>query len=199
MRRLIAALQVTLDGRILGPEGEVDWVDSWADGLELLPPVDAFVLGGGMFPDYERFWAMIRDDPPAAAQILGRDPYPRELVYAQVAAKTPHLVLSTTLTETTWPTARIVRDINELRALRQQPGNAVYVVGGPALVASLIDARLLDELRLIVHPVLAGGGRTFFSGGTQRDKLGLVAAEPMAAGRVQLVYRLTTSNGDGRE
>ena len=197
-RRLVAALQVTLDGRILGPEGEVDWVDSWADGLELLPPVDAFVLGGGMFPEYERFWATVRDDPAAAADLLGRDPYPRELAYARVAAETPHLVLSTTLTETTWPTARIVRDIDELGALRQQPGKAVYVVGGPALVASLIDANLLDELRLIVHPVLAGAGPTFFSGVTQRDKLAFVAAEPMASGCVQLAYRLTASNGDGR-
>ena len=197
-RQLIAAMQVTLDGRILGPEGEVDWVDSWADGLELLPPVDAFVLGGGMFPDYERFWATIRDDAPAAAEILGRDPYPRELAYARIAAETPHLVLSTTLTETAWPTARIVRDIDELRALRQQPGKAVYVVGGPALVASLINANLLDQLRLIVHPVLAGGGPTFFNGVTQRDKLALVAAEPMAAGRVQLAYSLTAAHGDGR-
>ena len=64
--------------------------------------------------------------------MLGRDPYPREITYAQVAAETPHLVLSTTLTETTWPTARIVRDLDEIRALRQQPGKAVYVVGGPA-------------------------------------------------------------------
>ena len=59
-RPFIAAMQVTLDGYILGPEGEADWVDSWADGLELLPPVDAFLLGGGMFPDYEQFWAAIQ-------------------------------------------------------------------------------------------------------------------------------------------
>src|SRR3954469_16533084 len=159
--RLIAAMQVTLDGRIVGPEGEVDWVDSWADGLQLLPPVDAFVLGGGMFPEYERFWATLLDDPTATADLLGRDPYPRELAYARVAAETPHLVLSTTLTEVSWPTARIVGGVDEIRARRQEPGKAVYVVGGPALVASLIDADVLDELRLIVHPVLAGGGTSF--------------------------------------
>jgi dihydrofolate reductase len=197
-RSLIAAMQVTLDGRILGPEGEVDWVDSWSDALELLPPVDAFVLGGGMFPEYERFWTAILEDPPAAADMLGRDPYPRELAYARIAAETPHLVLSTTLTATTWPTARIVRDVDELRSLRQQPGKAVYVVGGPGLVASLIDVHLLDELRLIVHPVLAGGGTTFFRGLTQRDRLALVAAEPMASGRAHLAYRVTASNADGR-
>lgn len=190
-RPLIAAMQVTLDGRILGPEGEVDWVDSWADGLELLPPVDVFVLGGGMFPEYERFWAALLEDPSTAADMLGRDPYPRELAYARVATETPHLVLSTTLTETTWPSARIVRDIDEIRALRRQTGRAAYVVGGPGLVASLIDADLLDELRLIVHPVLAGGGTSFFSGITQRDRLGLVAADAMASGRVHLTYRVT--------
>lgn len=190
-RRLIAAMQVTLDGRILGPDGEVDWVDSWADGLELLPPVDAFVLGGGMFPEYENFWAAIRADTGAAAEMLGREPYPRELDYARVAAETPHLVLSTTLTGTSWPSARILRDVDELREFRQEPGNAVYVVGGPRLLASLIDADLLDELRLIVHPVLAGDGPTLFSGITQRERLELVAAEPMASGRVHLAYALT--------
>ena len=184
-------MQVTLDGRILGPEGEVDWVDSWADGLALLPPVDAFILGGGMFGEYERFWAAILEDPAAAMEMLGRAPYPRELDYARVAAETPHLVLSTTLTETTWPTARIVRDIDEIRALRQQPGRPVYVVGGPTLVAGLIDAQLLDELRLIVHPVVAGSGPSVFDGIARRHALGLVAAEPTASGRVHLTYRLT--------
>ena len=88
-RPFIAAMQVTLDGYILGPEGEADWVDSWADGLELLPQVDTFVLGGGMFPEYEQFWTAILDDPTAASDWLGRDPYPREVTYARVAAETP--------------------------------------------------------------------------------------------------------------
>ena len=68
------------------------------------------------------------------------------------------------------------------------------MVGGPGLVASLIDAGLLDELRLIVHPVLAGGGTPFFGGITRRDALGLVAAEPTASGRVQLTYRLALTD-----
>jgi dihydrofolate reductase len=187
MSTLIAVLQVTLDGRILGPEEESDWVDSWADGLDLLPPVDAFVLGGGMIGGYEQFWAAIRDDPAAAAEMLGREPYPREHEYARVAAETPHLVVSTTLTESSWPSARIVRDLGEIRALREQPGGPVYVVGGPGLIASLIDEGLLDELRLIVHPVLVGGGTPFYAG--PRGALELVAAEPAAEGRLHLTYR----------
>ena len=187
-RSLISAMQVTLDG--YSSEGDAPWVDSWADGLELLPPVDAFVLGGGMFPDYERFWATILDDPSAACDMLGRDPYPREIAYARLAADTPHLVLSKTLTDPSWPTARIIHDINEIRALRQQPGKAVYVVGGPGLVTSLINAGLLDELRLIVHPVLTGRGTAVFGDITDSRALELVSAEPTTSGRVNLSYRL---------
>jgi dihydrofolate reductase len=192
-RPFIAAMQVTLDGYVLNPEGEADWVDSWADGLELLPEVDAFVLGGGMFPEYEQFWAAILDDSKAASEWLGRDPYAREVTYARVAAETPHLVLSTTLSHATWPTARIVRDISEIRALKGEAGKAVYVVGGPGLVTSLIDSGLLDELRLIVHPVALGAGTPVFGAFTQRQGLALVAAEPTTSGRVNLTYRLTGS------
>ena len=186
-RPLIAAMQVTLDGYTWDSEGAADWVDSWADGLELLPAVDAFVLGGGIVPEYEQFWNAILDDPEAAAAMLGRDPYPREVAYARTAAATPHLVLSRTLEETSWPTARLIRDLGEIRALTEEPGRPAYVVGGPGLVAGLIEARLLDELRLIVHPLAVRGGRALFA---RRQPLELAASAPMAAGRANLTYRL---------
>src|SRR5262249_21158132 len=98
-KTLTAVLQTTLDGRILDAGSE--WVESWADGLELLPTVDAFVLGGGMFPGYEPFWAAMLDNRGAVAELLGRDPYPREIAYAELAARTEHLVVSTTLADVT--------------------------------------------------------------------------------------------------
>jgi dihydrofolate reductase len=195
-RTFIAAMQVTLDGYSLGPDGTADWVDSWADALELLPRVDAFVLGGGMFPDYEAFWAALRDDPAGVTEWLGRDPYPREIEYARVATETPHLVLSTTLYNATWPTARILRDLEELRAFKARPGGSVYVVGGAGLVRSLIDADLIDELRLIVHPVAVGAGAALLDGIVRRQDLELVDSEPTTAGRVNLAYRVTTSTVD---
>jgi dihydrofolate reductase len=194
-RRFIAAMQITLDGR--GPGGpEADWVDSWADGLGLVAPVDAFVLGGGMFGEYEGFWAAIRDDPGGVAGWLGRDVYPREIQYARVASQTPHLVLSTTISATTWPTARIVRDLDELRAFKAQPGGLVYVVGGLGLVRSLLDEGLIDELRLIVHPVALGAGAGLLDGIKSRLDLELIEAERTPAGRVQLSYRVTTPGAD---
>jgi dihydrofolate reductase len=143
-----------------------------------------------MFPDYEVFWATVRDDPAAVARWLGRDPYAREIEYARVAAQTPHLVLSTTLGDASWPTARLVPNLDELRAFKAQPGEAVYVVGGVGLVRSLIDAALLDELRLIVHPVAIGAGTALFGGISRRQELELIDTERTVAGRVNLTYRV---------
>jgi riboflavin biosynthesis pyrimidine reductase len=188
-RELIAVLQMTLDGRILDEDGGSDWVDSWADGLELLPPVSGFVLGAGMFVGYQQFWAAVLDDPAAAGEMLGRDPYPRELAYAELAAQTEHLVLSTTLADVTWPSARIVRSIEEIRSFRHDGRGTVYVVGGPTLITSLLDARLLDELRLIVHPILVGAGQSITGVLDTPQRLELASAEPTAGGRVTLSYR----------
>ena len=188
---LIAVLQMTLDGKILDSEGGSDWVDSWADGLELLPPVDSFVLGAGMFSGYQEFWAAMLDDHAAVSAMLGRDPYPRELAYAQVASTTEHLVLSTTtLADVTWPSARIVRSLDAIRAFKQQGNGTTYVVRGPTLITALLDAGLLDELRLIVHPVLVGAGQSITGAFSSRQHVQLVAAEPFAGGRVALTYRV---------
>jgi dihydrofolate reductase len=198
-RPFISAMQVTLDGYSLGSDGNADWVDSWADGLELLPRVDAFVLGAGMFPGYEVFWTAIREDPKAVAEWLGRDPYPREIEYARIAGVTPHLVLSSTLRDTTWPTARVVRELDELRAFKTQPGGPVYVVGGARLVRSLIDEALLDELRLTVHPVVLGTGAPLLSGITRRQDLELIDSDRTTKGRVNLTYRVTARRSDDVE
>ena len=117
-------------------------------------------------------------------------PYEREVAYARLAAKTPHYVLSTTLESVSWPpTARLVPSIEDLRAVKRQPGKNTYVVGGATLVASLLNADLIDELRLIVHPILLGGGKSLFTGVEKRHLLELVRAEPTTAGRVILTYR----------
>ena len=54
MRKIIAALITSLDGLIEGPNGELDWVDSWEDPFDLLPQIDACILGRGMYPGYEQ-------------------------------------------------------------------------------------------------------------------------------------------------
>ena len=95
---MIAALQVSLDGFAQGSDrGGVEWVDSWADALALIPEVDAFVQGSQMYPGYGLYWESIYTDPSREAPFQGRVPNAREIEYAKFAAKTPHYVLSRTL------------------------------------------------------------------------------------------------------
>ncbi len=74
----------------------------------------------------------------------------------------------------------------------RSPAGAVYVVGGAGLVRSLIDEALIDELRLIVHPVAvgAGTGAGLFDGIAQRQDLELIDSERTPAGRVHLTYHV---------
>jgi len=187
-RRMIAALQISLDGFTQGANGDQDWVDSWADALQLIPNVDTFVLGGRMYADYGEYWEAILADPKRIQPVHERPPSRTEIAYARLAAKTPHVVLSTTLDRVSWPQARIVRNVGALRALKDQPGKTIYVVGGATLVRSLLDEDLIDELRLIVHPVLLGDGKALFAGVKPRS-LHFVQAEPTESGRVILTYR----------
>jgi len=188
---MIAALQVSLDGFTQGPEGEKDWVDSWADALGLIPDVDTFVLGGRMYPDYGVYWEAIQANPKRVPPFAERTPSKKEIAYARLAAQTPHIVLSTTLESVSWPpAARIVRNVADLRALKAQPGKNIYVVGGATLVANLLNEHLIDELRLIVHPVVLGQGQALFGGVHERLSLALVQAKPTKAGTLIVTYRV---------
>jgi dihydrofolate reductase len=189
-RAFIAALQVSLDGYIQGANGEVDWVDSWNDALDLIPDVDAAVLGGGMYPGYEQLWGSIAADPHSGATMLGREATEGEVEYARWTQRTPHYVLSATLDKVDWESARLVRDLSELRSLKEQPGGAVYVIGGAALVSSLMNEDLMDELRLIVHPVILGGGKALFAGVRDRRTVELAESRADRSGRVVLTYRI---------
>jgi dihydrofolate reductase len=190
MRKMIAALQMSLDGLAQGSdEGGPEWVDSWTEGLALIPDVDTFVQGAGMYPGYAQFWAAIEASPKVIPPFSSRLPYESEIAYARRAAKTPHYILSSTLEGVAWPrSARIVRDLDALRALKTQPGKNIYVVGGPTFVNNLLKADMLDELKLIVAPVLLGKGKPMFADAFRR--LSLVSAEPAKDGRVVLAYRV---------
>jgi dihydrofolate reductase len=193
-RKMISAMQVSLDGFVEDPDGKTDWVESWADAIQLIDDVDTFLLGGHMYPGYGEYWGSIHADPqrmppnPEVPSQEGRLPSSSEIAYARLAAQTPHVVLSTTLKSVSWPNGQIVRDIAEVRALKDAPGKNIYVVGGAGLVASLLDADLIDELRLIVHPVIVGGGKPLFKG-VRQHSLEFVHTQPSKSGRVILNYR----------
>ena len=188
MRKLIAGMKISADGMVRGPEGNAHWVAAWSDDYGLTPQIDACVLGAGMYPEYEGYWTAIQNEPDKPVWDGGPTPTPSEVDWARFAAHTPHYVLSRTLTSANWPQTSFLRGLDEIAALKQQPGKDIYLVGGARTTAACIDAGLVDELRLIVYPLIAGGGVALFATAERRRELELRAVEQLSDGRLSLVY-----------
>ena len=185
MRKVIAALQTSVDGFIEGPNRELDWAmaddeETWREMDETLSTVDTFILGRGMYPEYEQYWLTLLANPKGGTK--------NEITYARHADKIPHIVLSKTLDKVAWKTTRIVRDVEEIRGMKQQPGKDMLVFGGATLVSSLMNLGLIDELRLIVNPLILGGGKALFKDVQARHTLKLIQTKPLKSGKVALSY-----------
>jgi dihydrofolate reductase len=188
VRKIIAALVVSVDGFIEGPHGELDWVDTWEDPFDLLPQIDTCILGRGMYPGYEQYWGAILANPEGVLPFTGKVASKGEIDYARFAERTPHIVLSRTLANVAWKNTRIVRDVEEIRRMKQQPGKDMHAVGGATLVCSLMNERLLDELRLVVLPIVLGEGKALFKDVKERHALTFLGAKPLESGWVRLNY-----------
>jgi riboflavin biosynthesis pyrimidine reductase len=87
----------------------------------------------------------------------------------------------------------IVRDIEEIRKLKQQRGKNMHLVGGASLVGSLMNARLIDELQLMVNPLILGAGKALFKDLKNRQPLKFVKANPLKSGKIKLTYTTRSS------
>jgi dihydrofolate reductase len=190
MRKLIAGMRTTVDGKIDGAEGYADWVADWSDGYDLMSHVDACLLGGKNYPGYEAYWTAVQDGPDQPHPLTGRVPTSAEREWADFAARTPHYVLSTTVESAAWPNTRFLRKADEVEALKQDVGKDIYLVGGAKIIASLIDAGLVDELRLLVYPLVAGEGKPLFEANQRRRGLALRNADQLTDGRLSLTYEI---------
>jgi dihydrofolate reductase len=191
--KIIAALQVSVDGFIEGPNGEMDWVmmedeETWRDLFEMLTHVDTFILGRVMYPSYEQYWLAVLADPGRILPLSGRVASKNEIAYAHLADSIQHLVLSRTLDKVAWKTTQIVRDAEDIRKMKQQPGKDMYAVGGATLVSSLMNLGLIDELWLLVNPLILGGGLALFKDVKGRHMLKLAGGKPLKSGKVGLTY-----------
>jgi dihydrofolate reductase len=194
-RKIIAALQVSVDGFIEGPNGEMDWVmeedeEAWNDIFEMLTYVDTFILGRKMYPGYEQYWLAVLADPNGILPLSGRVASKNEIAYARLANSRDHIVLSSTLDRVAWKTTRIIRDVEDIRKMKQQPGKDMYAVGGAMLVSSLMNLGLIDELRLMVTPLILGDGKALFKDVKGRQTLKLAGAKQLKSGKVGLIYNV---------
>ena len=179
-------MHVTIDGKTVRPDGSIDWVGGGREAydFEAFDRVDACVLGRVMYPEYEGYWRGV---------VAGADDTPEAKRYAEFADRTPHYVLTRTVTEFDWPVARPVPGIDEIAALRDQPGRDIYVVGGATTVRSFINGGLLDELRLTVHPLLVGEGAALFDGVYGDHGYEITDMQSLADGAVRIVYEKKVS------
>lgn len=103
----------------------------------------------------------------------------------------PKFVASTTLNEVTWQNSTLLDgDVaGEVEKLKREPGKDIVISGSATLVRSLLRDGVLDELRLMVHPVVVGSGRRLFENGEVKSSLELVSSETFSTGVLNLTYR----------
>ena len=167
-RRLILHMSVSLDGFVARRDGVVDWLASGEQhgatrhraNLEMIGQVGLIVIGRVAYQDMVQAWAT--SDSP-----MGR-----------LINRLPKVVFSDTLDTVEWENARLNEAPleEEIPRLKGEPGQDIVVFGGGHIGHSLIRHRLVDELRLTVHPVALGDGISLLHGLPEPRRFELVSA-----------------------
>jgi dihydrofolate reductase len=181
MRKLIAAINMTLDGFCdhteIIPHEEIH--QHYAD---LLSNADA-VLYGRITYQLMEYWQTVVKNP------TGNKPMDK---FAMAIDKITKIVFSHTLKSVEWKSAKLAnREIGEeVSGLKQQPGNDILVCS-PSLIVALTQLGLIDEYQLCVHPVIAGNGLPLFKNISNKVILKLVKTKPFGFGAITLYYKPT--------
>ncbi|WP_309082209.1 dihydrofolate reductase family protein [Zhihengliuella sp.] len=180
MRRLFLHTNVSLDGFINDDSGAIDWAFSDAEFErhldELLQSIDGMVFGRVAHDELAAYWPTAGDEVTAVQ---------RERMHAL-----PKYVLSSTLEHSDWHRAVPLGPdaIERLRSLKQEDGRDIAVFAGGSAATSLLESDLLDELRLVLNPVLLGKGTRLFQGGQPRSRWEHKGTKTFASGAVLLTY-----------
>src|SRR5688572_16036955 len=135
---------------------------------------DAILLGRVTYEEWAPYWPTSKDEP-----------------YASHINNTPKYVVSTTLDKVEWQNSTLIKDnlAGEITKLKQQPGKNIGVAGSPTLVRSLLQMDLIDELILMIHPVVAGSGKRLFADGSALKRLRLVDSTTTRTGVIIARYQ----------
>jgi dihydrofolate reductase len=179
MRPVVLQMGITLDGFVHGAKGHEDW------GLG--PEDDELV---------EWKAASLRQ---AGTHLMGRRTYEAMAavwptttgVYADVMNDIPKVVFSKTLTHADWPESRIASGdlTEEIDRLKHEPGGVILAHGGANFIDALIREGLIDEYRLVIHPVVIGQGTSLFGALPQPLRLHLTEAHTFPNGTTVQVHR----------
>lgn len=179
MRKLITWNLMTLDGYFEGRKSwELDWHGIvWGPELEQLSIIQLKSIGVLLFGrvTYE---GMASHWPTQKGEV------------ADLMNSVPKIVFSKTLTNAAWSNTRVVREdaAEEVARLKRQSGKDLYVFGSANLSSTLAREGLIDEYRIVLTPVLLGGGNPLFKPALEQVKLKLLEARPLKSGGVILRY-----------
>ncbi|MFF9243939.1 dihydrofolate reductase family protein [Streptomyces sp. NPDC014776] len=185
MRSVTYSMSVSLDGYIVGPDGGFDWSEPdeeifrfWIDDIR---NVDVHLLGRRLY-ETMLYWETADEDPSL-------DDANRE--WTALWKPLPKVVFSTTLSEVQGH-ARLASGTvaEEIERLRAEPGEGEIAIGGATLAAEAAAAGLIDEYRIMVHPVLVGGGIPYFPRDERRVNLELVETRTFPSQIVYLRHRV---------
>jgi dihydrofolate reductase len=103
----------------------------------------------------------------------------------------PKFVVSSTLEKVDWNNSRLIKEnvVEEISKLKQQSGRNIQMTGSATLVQALMQTDLIDEYRLMVHPVVLGSGKRLFRNGSEKKILRLVETKSFSSGVVVLTYQ----------
>jgi len=182
MRKLKLQMQVTIDGFVAGPNGQLDWMTRDADEkglaeiIRLTDTSDTILLGRKMTDGFTTYWESVPASSP-------------EYDFAQKMVNTPKVVFSKTAKSVKGKNIRVENGplVEAIHSLKSQPGKDIVVYGGATFVSSLIEHRLIDELNFFVNPVAIGKGLQIFS---QPTPLSLVRSVAFGNGEVLNTYTL---------
>ena len=185
MRKLISWLFISLDGVVEAPnvwQFDVFDDDMIAAVTSVTTAEDAMLMGRISYQEWAAYWPTSTDEP-----------------YASHINGTPKYVVSTTLEDVEWgkwekPT--LIKDdlAAEINKLKQQSGGNISVGGSPTLVRSLIRENLLDELTLMIHPVIVGKGKRLFREDVPLQRLKLIDSKVTGTGVVIVTYQPKNEN-----
>ncbi len=182
MRKIISFLVTTVDGYYEGPNQEFDWpvVDEEFNdfAIQQLDEVDTLLFGRVTYQGMAAYWptpAAQQDDPRVADRMNS----------------IPKIVVSRTLDTAEWANTRLLNDdvVEELTRLKQEPGKDIAIFGSSELTVSLMRAGLIDEVRIMVNPVVLGDGKSLFRTAGARISLKLLKTRAFSSGNVMLYYQ----------
>jgi dihydrofolate reductase len=187
MRKLIVTNIVSLDGYHEGPEGvmQLPMDDAFdAHNLERLEAADTLLLGATTFRGFQGFWPSVADDPTFSDSYRGISRRNNEIAKVIISDSEPDDLLDTWRTTTTVvPRADAKRAVEDLK---QQDGGDILVFGSRTMWNGLLDEGLVDEIQLMVGPVVLRGGVPAFAAPHQLTLTGTRGFE--GSGNVLLTY-----------